>query len=1333
MPAFWQQTQLRNNNHQEPNIAMSQSRRHQHAPHSLYDVTRALRNLNLPHYPLEELAREETLGEGETYMVEKCIAKDDAIFAVKHLKTHSKTNDKAFRQRLRSVLLEVQIMRHAPLREHPNIVSVFGYGWDTREGLVIPYILVEYSPLGTMREYLASLKPPPIPSKHLEILFGDIVAGISGLHACGIVHGDLKLDNVLMFPSRNRFPEVIAKLADFGHALVLNDKSDGAEDRPLTYRGTLIYNPPEAAAQDQHPIDREELAKCDFWAFGMLMWEACMSGREYLTCLSKDNLNVPATADDSSRDAIDFIRLARASVVGPSLGPAMFIRMSLFAMLQKDPSKRRGAYVNPNQIDRDIHRVHASLALHLDSSLPTYDMFRMDNRDLIWIHQQQILQGISNVFTDKLDNVGSARINWQIALCYHNGFGTSRDHEKAHEYATLAKSRGHPVAKAFGQLLAPQNLWTFTKAGSSYASQIYRLLRLDSRFTEGMPLLLKACFHESPSKILALLSSGTCPTLSSLDGSNIFHWLFVLECHQSLNQVLDMVDRSFVHRAVNQPLCSVREVHSQWPLQFIGSPLAVAISVNSLPSVKALLDLGADPCSKVYHETSFKPQDPRLEWTAFHIAVKYHCSEILHHLVERTAREKLQEMSPLGCALPFSTSLERLAMHGTSCSHQLELTIDTISKCQSLWTASKTGISPLMQAIDFEDVEVVRSLLQVEPSLAKLPFESPAEDGVFNLPIHFAVQIASRRDTIETLFIPQLIDSHAKVFSSMNSPAILMDSAGRTPLHLSVSGISDHITRWILEKQNSLLHVKDKYGRTPLHHCSSVSNCLLLLNKGAKINQVDRFGTTPLHKASESGSTDLVRCLLNWQRKPRLDLISYPYGTPLHCGVVSGSVSTVTTLLEAGAPVKITDTMGNTALHVTARLERCSILCILLQWGADVKICNQKGKTAEDIAFEYGKKQALNILRRASEPPDYDTTAAAGVDGPRRNTRKHNQGDRYFDRTDFIWDRKPFSASATTEKGYSSQLLDEYEQEPSVGTLEWANRVERLTDEIGSEYFSNYRGKYCAVTTRPDIRRLVSCYAQDVLWDPDHIDQLTEIWARTVYEILYLMEQPGISQHLSSPHLYSPQKSIECIKGNHPEGSADLPDNEERRPPPKVSQSLEELLREDTTTKAGDCPSQHGTCTTQTEPVQQEAVPNIEVTGGDQNLMAAISRVADVVVGTKRKNQFLSRDVADVREMIEWEILRLSCSRVKDQKCFGDSLLKHFPQLEKGFRRTMGYAERAVERRWKSGWVDYTPMPRTPSSDLWQSKGKRKVTPTEWSHFENLAERVKRKLGRTNV
>jgi serine/threonine protein kinase len=174
---------------------------------------------------MNDVERQGVIGEGGSFVVERCVYAGKWV-AVKHLKMGESGSDgKKLGSRLANLLLDLQIMHHKPLQGHPNILNLVGYGWNMEGNSLAPFVMVDYAAMGNFRSYLGQNRDH-LPFRSKLIFMGDVAAGLMALHKCGIVHGDLKLDNVLVFQSWSRPSAAIARLCDFGHSLVIsNDES----------------------------------------------------------------------------------------------------------------------------------------------------------------------------------------------------------------------------------------------------------------------------------------------------------------------------------------------------------------------------------------------------------------------------------------------------------------------------------------------------------------------------------------------------------------------------------------------------------------------------------------------------------------------------------------------------------------------------------------------------------------------------------------------------------------------------------------------------------------------------------------------------------------------------------------------------------------------------------------------------------------------------------------------------------------------------------------------------------------------------------------------------
>ncbi|EXJ89933.1 hypothetical protein A1O3_03000 [Capronia epimyces CBS 606.96] len=212
---------------------------------TLQGLLAVIQLLQLKQFIGSQLYHEEFLGEGVSYKVFRCqLAVSRKVVALKQVKLPPPDADiDAFRTRVSCVLKDIEVMNHAPLASHPHIIDLLGYGWN-RQGS-IPFLVTEWARHETMRQLLQGTS---LSARQKLKLCRHVALALLELHLCGIAHGDVKLDNVLIVRASRGEPDyvtladdtvVIAKLADFGHSVLLNPGEVVNADASQKYRGTV--------------------------------------------------------------------------------------------------------------------------------------------------------------------------------------------------------------------------------------------------------------------------------------------------------------------------------------------------------------------------------------------------------------------------------------------------------------------------------------------------------------------------------------------------------------------------------------------------------------------------------------------------------------------------------------------------------------------------------------------------------------------------------------------------------------------------------------------------------------------------------------------------------------------------------------------------------------------------------------------------------------------------------------------------------------------------------------------------------------------------------------
>lgn len=244
----------------------------------------------IAHYDIEEI-----LGEGGMGVVYR--ARDinlNRLVAIKFLQPHLYA-DHAERARL------IQEARAASSLDHPNICTI--YEIDTApDGQT--FIAMAYYHGETLRRKLARGALPIDEALQHAI---DIAQGLAKAHSLGLVHRDIKPDNIAITL------DGVAKILDFGLVKQLQD-SEQPESEDVT--GTIAYMAPE---QIRGRSDR----RTDLWSLGVVIYEMT-TGR------------LPFTGAHQ----VDTLRAIASAPYAPATNLPAEIEKLIARALAKDPAER---------------------------------------------------------------------------------------------------------------------------------------------------------------------------------------------------------------------------------------------------------------------------------------------------------------------------------------------------------------------------------------------------------------------------------------------------------------------------------------------------------------------------------------------------------------------------------------------------------------------------------------------------------------------------------------------------------------------------------------------------------------------------------------------------------------------------------------------------------------------------------------------------------------------------------------------------------------------------------------------------------------------------------
>jgi serine/threonine protein kinase len=167
---------------------------------------------------------------------------------------------------------------------HEHIIDITDFG-QTDDGRT--FVVMEFLEGESLAELLN--REGPLPEQRIIDIARQIASALGAAHAKGIVHRDVKPDNVFLLRRKDKD---FVKVVDFGISKSLRQSDAGEADSPRLTQTGMVLGTPLYMSPEQARGDEELDARIDVYALGVIMYELAtgrvpFTGTNYLAIISQ--------------------------------------------------------------------------------------------------------------------------------------------------------------------------------------------------------------------------------------------------------------------------------------------------------------------------------------------------------------------------------------------------------------------------------------------------------------------------------------------------------------------------------------------------------------------------------------------------------------------------------------------------------------------------------------------------------------------------------------------------------------------------------------------------------------------------------------------------------------------------------------------------------------------------------------------------------------------------------------------------------------------------------------------------------------------------------------